>query len=110
MILITPLFLKIFTRGFAKAMAIYPFILIKHHELKEDATLINHEKIHFAQQKEMLIIFFYLLYISEYFYHRCSGKNHSEAYHSIRFEREAYKNESNLNYLDKRKHFNWLNV
>ena len=42
------------------AITLFPFIFIKDegHE-----TVINHESIHFKQQRELLVIFFYLLYL-----------------------------------------------
>lgn len=70
---------------------------------KED---FNHESIHTAQIKELLYIFFYVWYLIEYvvklFIH---GKY---AYRNISFEREAYTNEDNLEYLDNRKHYSWI--
>jgi hypothetical protein len=70
---------------------------------KLDDVDINHERIHTAQMKELCYIFFYIIYIIEYFF-RYWGKGN--AYRNISFEKEAYENESNLNYLSTRKHFN----
>lgn len=60
---------------------------------------INHEKIHWQQQIELLIIPFYILYIFEFFI---------KGYDNISFEREAYANDKNLNYLKNRKRFSWI--
>jgi hypothetical protein len=88
--------IKRFFKGY-KAMAIYPFILIK-----KDANFncydLNHEKIHLKQQKELFIIFFYLKYI---YYHFKYG------YYKNPFEVEAYKYEHDLNYLNIRKKKKW---
>lgn len=84
-------------------IALFPFILIRNSEDKKNNILINHEKIHLRQQIEMLIIFFYLWYVIEYYYWLFKLKNPYHAYHRISFEREAYANEHDLNYLNKRK-------
>lgn len=84
-------------KGF-NAIAIFPFIFIRK-DVKITDRLINHEKIHFAQQKELLIAFFYLLYAFFYLFY---------AYRNIPFEKEAYDNDDNLKYLGKRKLFAWI--
>ena len=68
--------------------------------------MINHEAIHTAQMKEMLYILFYLWYVVEWIV-RLFGKGN--AYRNISFEREAYINEKNKNYLTERKMYNWIN-
>ena len=84
-------------------ITLFPFIFLKKHEYKNNKVLINHEKIHLRQQLEMLIVFFYLWYVIEYYYWYFRLRNHYLAYKSISFEREAYAMEDDLNYLDKRK-------
>lgn len=67
---------------------------------------INHEQIHWKQQMELLIIFFYILYILEYFIKIfIFNKN---AYRTISFEREAYDNDNNEKYLETRKKYAWI--
>jgi len=83
-------------------MAIFPFICVKEHDYRYDQTLMNHEKIHLCQQLEMCIVPFYLLYVGHYLFNLLKYKNHDEAYRNICFEREAYDNELDLNYLRKR--------
>lgn len=92
----------------ALAMAVYPFILFKDATSKNDTVLINHERIHLRQQLEMLIIFFYVAYLIHYLINRLKKQSHYTAYRNIVFEREAYLNEKNLAYLNKRKPFLWL--
>ncbi len=84
------------------AITLFPFIVLRTEDLKSDTVLMNHEKIHLRQQAELLVIFFYLWYLSEYFYYLLKFKNQMQAYYSIRFEKEAYQNQSNLNYLKNR--------
>ncbi len=80
------------------AIAFYPFIFIST-KTKITNSLINHEKIHLKQQKELLIIPFYIWYLVLL---------KRKGYMNICFEKEAYANENNLNYLNKRKLFNFL--
>lgn len=77
--------------------------------VKKDATIndvvLNHERIHTAQMKEMLYVFFYLWYVAEWIIRLFMKGN---AYRNISFEREAYYNQSYILYLQERRHFSWL--
>lgn len=84
-------------KGFL-AIAIFPFIFVRKDRTMSDID-INHEKIHFAQQKELLIVFFYLLYAVFYLIY---------GYRNMPFEKEAYDNDDNLEYLKTRKFLAWL--
>ncbi|MBQ4802602.1 hypothetical protein J8L88_07005 [Aquimarina sp. MMG015] len=84
-------------------IALWPFIVVKNHHLKEDAVFINHEKIHLKQQLELLVLPFYFLYLVEYIVRLLQYKNSREAYRNISFEREAYEMEAELSYLKNRK-------
>lgn len=68
---------------------------------------INHERIHTKQMLELLIVGYYLWYIIEYIIVRFCHKKQNAAYHDISFEEEAHNNDTNLHYLDNRKHFAW---
>ena len=68
-------------------------------------TDINHEAIHTAQMRELMYVPFYVLYIVEWLYRLFQKGN---AYRNISFEREAYDNQYNYNYLAKRKHYSWI--
>lgn len=70
-----------------------------------DEETVNHESIHTAQMKEMLYIFFYIWYVLEWLIRLFMKGN---AYRNISFEREAYTNERNYNYLNNRKHYSWF--
>ena len=107
MILIVPNFLRVIGGKYVNAMAVWPFILVRHREVKESEVIIHHEKIHFRQQKELLIILFYILYGYYYALYRLNGYTHFNAYMSIPFEKEAYSNESNFDYLKGRKFWAW---
>lgn len=71
--------------------------------------LINHEKIHTAQMKDLLYLFFYLAYVVEWLVRLLQFRNGYEAYRNISFEREAYANQKNLKYLSGRKRYSFLN-
>ena len=90
------------------AMAIFPFILLKNLSQKNDLSLINHEKIHIQQQKELLVVFFFFWYAIEFLYRFILLKNFHQAYLNISFEKEAYSNQHELNYLKNRKFWAFL--
>ena len=89
-------------------MTIYPFVFLKRKELKQNLVLMNHEKIHLRQQIELLVIPFYLFYVLEFLIRLVQYKNWNKAYRNISFEREAYQNEFNLNYLTQRPFWSFL--
>ena len=96
-------FLKAILGSTVVAITLYSFGIYTD---STDIYVLNHEGIHVPQEKEMLIIFFYIWYglewfIKLFFY----GAN---AYSNISFEREAYSNEYNLDYIKNRKHFSWV--
>ena len=66
---------------------------------------INHESIHTAQMKELLYIPFYILYGVEYLIKLIKYRNGHKAYKNISFEREAYRYERDLEYLQHRRHY-----
>lgn len=69
---------------------------------------VNHELIHTEQMKELLYIGFYLWYGIEYLIIRLFHRTQNGAYRDVSFEEEAYVNEKDLSYLDKRKHYAWF--
>jgi hypothetical protein len=73
-------------------------------EIKE--STLNHEAIHTAQMKEMGYIFFYIWYFIEWLIRLLI--NGRQAYKCLSFEREAYTNSNNFEYLNTRKPYSWL--
>lgn len=71
-------------------------------------TFLLHEKIHTVQQKELLFVGFYILYVMEWLFRLLLYRNLRKAYRTISFEREAYQNQQTDDYLEKRKHFAWI--
>ncbi len=84
-------------------MCLWPFLLIKHPGSRNDQRFITHESIHAAQQKELLVIPFYIWYGLDYLRQLAKYRNHRKAYRNIIFEREAYSKESDAEYLQQRK-------
>lgn len=72
-----------------------------------NARELNHELIHAAQQKELLYIPFFIWYGIEWLVMYFKYRDWTQAYYHIRFEQEAYRHESDLKYLEKRKHFRY---
>lgn len=91
-------------RGFA----FFPFVVLKYRSDKEDAVLMNHEKIHLRQQLELLVVPFFVWYLLEYAFNLLKYRSQNVAYRSISFEREAYQNEKNPEYLSGRKPYSFL--
>ena len=87
-------------------ITLWPFVILREKYKGRAKRIINHESIHIKQQEELLIIPFYVLYITEWFIKLFFyGK---KAYYNISFEREAYANENNYKYLKNRRFWAWL--
>jgi len=66
----------------------------------------THEYIHWQQQKELLFIIFYILYVLEWVLKLfVYGK---KSYYNISFEREAFRGEKNIMYPIVRNKFGWF--
>ncbi|MGJ8659070.1 hypothetical protein [Cellulophaga fucicola] len=99
---------KLFFRKNYVGLSLWPFIILKSDALKADDTLINHEKIHLRQQLELLVLPFYILYLSEFAIRCLVYRDSYKAYQNLSFEREAYFNEDNPNYLNERRPFSFI--
>ena len=107
-IIVSACFIRYFTPENISGIALFPFIILKEKNLKDDQSFITHEKIHIRQQAELFVILFFLLYIIEFLLLLIKYKDTALAYRNISFEREAYENESNYNYLKTRKLFSFI--
>lgn len=85
-----------------RGLVVFPFVFVKHRLDKESGVFLNHEKIHLRHQLELLIIPFFVWYFLEFLLRLIQYKNRDLAYRNISFEREAYTNEKDLNYLKQR--------
>lgn len=102
-------------------------VLFARDNARIDDVTINHESIHSRQFVELMILFavatifirwwlpllsslfFYVWYVVEYLIHLIRFKSTHIAYRRISFEREAYTNQGDVNYLPKRTWFSFLN-
>lgn len=91
-----------------RGMALFPFVLYRHHDDAQDAVIVNHERIHLRQQLELLILPFYVLYLLNYIINRFRYRNHRQAYEQIVFEREAFACDHDMQYLQRRSLFSFL--
>ena len=94
-------------KGF-RGITLFPFIIVSENDLKQNQVTMNHEKIHIRQQMELLILPFFLWYGIEFLIKWFIYKDKNVAYRNISFEREAYANEKDLNYLKERSFWRFL--
>lgn len=97
-----PKYLSLFIN--ISAITLFPFIISRDE--MSDVT-IRHEMIHIEQQKELLVIFFYILYVWYWLKGKVKGMSNDDAYMNIPFEQEAYRKMYEEDYLDKRKRHSW---
>ena len=95
----------IYSKLHVKGMALFPFMILREKSFTKDPVIMNHELIHHRQQLELLIVPFYVFYVLNYIINRFRYEGHYNAYRNIIFEREAYANESDPDYLKQR---SWL--
>lgn len=93
-------------KGF-RGLTLFPFVILKNKKDRQNAVLMNHERIHIRQQMELLVVLFFVWYIIEFFVRLIQYKNFNSAYKNISFEREAYTNEKDLYYLKQRSFGIW---
>jgi len=86
------------------AITLFPFIILSE---EVDEYTMNHELIHFEQQKELFVVGFYALYVYDFIRGMIKYKNKDMAYYLIRFEQEAYNHESDLGYIIDREKNAW---
>jgi len=100
-------FIKFIVFNNVIAITLAPFaIYIRDDKIMNNEKTINHEKIHWKQQVEMLILPFYIWYLIEFIIRLFINGN--SAYKKLLFEQEAYNNDKNYNYLNNRKMYSWL--
>ena len=100
-----PSFLSFFAPIEINAIALFPFVFCRD-KLSTDSK--RHEIIHFQQQLELGVLIFYLIYAWDFCVSKFKGLNGPEAYLNIRAEKEAYENQSTIDYLSTRKRWQWL--
>lgn len=94
-------------KGYVAITILRWMIVRKEYVNKVSPIVKNHEDIHYAQERELWYIGFYLMYVLMFVWHFLKIWNWSKAYRAIPFEVEAYANAMNLGYLESRKRFAW---
>lgn len=90
-------------------LTLWPIIILKNEDLKENEVLLNHERIHLKQQLELGIIPFYIWYLIEWIIGLLVYRGNTyKAYRNISFEQEAYDREADFDFMQNRKPFNFL--
>ena len=84
-----------------KILNFFGILFTRSAQLSEED--VQHEQIHTAQMKELLYIFFYIIYVIEWLI--LLFKYGKKAYRNISFEKEAYANQNVAGYLQIRKHY-----
>ena len=78
-------------------------ILFAKPDMPLTPEVINHERIHTRQMLELLIVPFYLIYITEWLARVLAYRGNTyEAYRRTSFEREAYAHGADTSYLSHR--------
>lgn len=89
-------------------LTLFPFVVVRTDSDKSNKVLVNHEKIHIKQQIQLLVLPFLIWYMIEFLFRLIQFKDKNRAYRNISFEREAYANERNLNYVKEMPFWSFL--
>lgn len=89
-------------------ISLYPFVFLRYGHLKADKVFLNHERIHLRQQLELLILPFFIIYSAEFVIRYIRLRNWNAAYRAISFEKEAYDNDKDLDYLKSRRFWRFV--
>lgn len=98
-------------------MNLFGTLFTRKTSLSMKRSTLNHESIHTEQYKDLLYVFFLILYGIEWlikipfswFYKQPANYRVTKvAYRSISLEQEAYYNQYDFNYLENRKRYNWI--
>ena len=94
-------------RGFT-AINLFGIIVVRKEHLPISNRILHHEAIHTHQIKELLYVGFYVWYVTEWLIRLLIFRNFNKAYKTISFEKEAFQNDTNINYLKERKGYAFL--
>ena len=93
-------------RGFA-AINLFGHVFAREEYRPISDRTRRHEAIHTAQMRETGYVGFYLIYVAEWLYQWARLRSAKQAYYAVRFEREAYAHQDELDYLTHRRPFAW---
>lgn len=86
-------------------MTMFPFIFTRRNLREKE---MYHELIHCRQQVEMLILPFFIWYVLEWLIRIIIYFDTKKAYKNISFEKEAYSNQEDKDYLKERNFYSWI--
>ena len=95
--------------------SIFPFIFvspkkrINQYSKDKQNVLLNRDKIYFKQCLETAVIGYFVIFFFEFFCNYLKYMKVSKAYEQIRFQQESRDNKLNLNYLEERNCYSWIN-
>ncbi len=87
------------------AFSFGPFVFCRDEMPTRTRT---HETIHYHQQIELLFVFQWILYGAFFLKGLICEKSGTAAYRHNPFELEAYDNDDDESYLEKRRLFSWM--
>jgi hypothetical protein len=90
------------------AVAAWPGVILARRGASLSARVVNHERIHHAQQREMLILPFFVWYVLEFMMRFLFTFSWGKAYRNLLHEREAKRHEGNAGYLARRSAWAWI--
>lgn len=100
-----PKFLSYFSPININAITIVFFVFSRG---KLGERVKTHESIHLQQYLECLILPFLIIYLGDFIFGYIKYRDGKKAYQRIRFEQEAYANDHNPEYPEKRSRLSWL--
>ena len=89
------------------AITIWPWIIADKSERADD-TIMNHERIHLAQEKELWVLPFYILYFAHSIWLFIRHLDFNKCYLLNFAELEAFTYQESMHYLYARKKFTCL--
>lgn len=94
-------------RGFT-AINLFGVVVARRDRLPLSRHTLHHEAIHTHQIKELFYIGFYVWYLVEWLLRLIQYRDFKRAYKNICFEREAFCNDADADYLKQRKLFAFI--
>lgn len=95
---------RLVPKGNIAAITLFGLVFTRDKQFV-DKWVLNHELIHCQQQLEWLYLPFFVLYLLEWAWFLLRLHDANKAYLAISFEREAYTQMYDLDYLKHRRHY-----
>lgn len=95
-------------KGF-RAITLFGVVFARKDQPVPDQRVLRHESIHTRQMLELAVVGFYAWYVVEWLVKWAVYKNRHTAYRNICFEREAFDNDKDADFLKHRPFWNFTN-